>query len=198
MGSQVICVALEDAKKGTAQIGLGPQVDDCDSIAGILIQFRQLLLEGCRRGKEQAAERYQDRHPVRLQYLWRILLNGELTILEDPFLDRDLVRLFDDEQNNCQGDANEHRILQRDQQGECEGDEHNELLHSSRPPDHLDVIDLQCPIANDHQQASQSRHGYGADRTAKEKQRDRDCDSGKDVTESRFGAAAFDQRGRRQ
>jgi hypothetical protein len=61
--------------------------------------------------------------------------------------------------NHRQAHADEDRILQRDDHGEDEGGHQHHLLHGAGLPHRLQIRRLDGPVADQHEQAGQGRHG---------------------------------------
>ena len=96
-------------------------------------------LEHRRSGEEEAAVGLQDDDLAGGQLHGRVGLDQVPLGVALPTPDRHLVRLADDVQDHREPHAHQHRVLQRDEHGEREGDDEDDLLHQPRAPDRLQV-----------------------------------------------------------
>ena len=114
--------------------------------------------------------------------------------VEQPAFDGDLVRLPHGVQDHRQAHRDEHGVLQRDEHGEHEAGQQHRFLHGAGFPHRLKIGRLDGPVANQHEQAGQGRHGDVADQAGERDDHYRHHYAGDHQRHTRPGAGGLVQR----
>ena len=157
-------VAVQHVHERRAEVGPTAQAQDDHRPSGRVGHRGEGRLEHCGGGEEEAAVGLQDDDLAGGELLGRIGLDQVPLGVAFPAPDRHLVRLADDVQDHREPHAHQHRVLQRDEHGEPEGDDEDDLLHRPGSPHRLQVGGLDRPNADEDQQAGERRHGQVPDR----------------------------------
>ena len=195
-GLQIPGVVREHIHERASEVASAPQAENHHGVRRLTGYIWQFLLEHSSGGEEQAAIRLEDHDLVWRNRLGRIFLDEHSGFGHDSAFDRDPVRLGNHHQDQRDSDTYHHRPLQRNRQGEHEGDTHHRLLHPSGLPDRLEIVGFDGAIPNDHQEPRKRRHGDVTDQAGEHENHDRHDQPSDEQRQSRFCSRRLVQGGR--